>query len=201
MSHRMCSIGFCFAGLLLAAQASAQTVYVTDQLQLGLYRESGGAGQPLRTLSSGTALQLLEKGRNYARVRTPEGTEGWAKRVFLVEDKPARARLAELESENRSLSEELAAIRKTLSAAQQRVRALAERAATSTVLAGESRERLEALHQENEEFQTILAAHRHAVRLPWLLGATGMSLVLGLAGGIWMLDHRIRRRHGGYRIY
>lgn len=201
MSHHLRSIGLGLGCLLLAVHAGAQTVYVTDMLQLGLYRQAGGGGQSLRSLPSGTALELLERRRNYARVRTPDGTEGWAKVAFLAEEKPARARLAELNSQNQALSQEIAALRQTLSAARRRVEELEQRAATSAALAGESRSRLEALHQENKDFQKILATDRHTVALPWLLGTTGVSLVLGLISGIWFLDYRIRRRHGGYRIY
>ncbi|MFZ0255784.1 MAG: TIGR04211 family SH3 domain-containing protein [Gammaproteobacteria bacterium] len=201
MTYRICSIGLCLGCLLLATHAGAQTVYVTDRLQLGLYPESGDRGQPLRTLPSGTPLELLERGRNYARVRTSEGTEGWAKTAFLVAEKPARAQLVELQRQNQSLSQKLTAIRESLSAARQRVAKLEERAASSAALAGESQQRLEALHQENQEFRGILVEHQRTVALPWLFAATGMSLVSGLIGGIWFLDYRIRRRHGGYRVY
>lgn len=201
MIHRLLARGFCLGCLLLAAQAGADTVYVTDMLHLGLYPESGDRGQPLATLTSGTALELLERGRNYSRVRTPEGAEGWAKTAYLIAEKPARAQLAELQTQNRTLARELTALRETLSAARQRVATLEERAASSTVLAGESRLRLEALYQENQEFQKRLVQRRRTVAMPWLFGATGISLVAGLIGGIWLLDYRIRRRHGGYRIY
>jgi SH3 domain protein len=202
MTHRIrASTFFCLGCLLLAARAAAETVYVTDMLQLGLYPAAGDRGQPLKTLPSGTPLELLERDRNYARVRTPEGTEGWAKTAFLVAEKPARAQLAELQTHNQSLSRELAALRESLSAARQRVAKLEERAASCTALAGESQQRLTALHQENQEFRNILVEHKRAVALPWLFGATGVSLVSGLIGGIWLLDYRIRRRHGGYRVY
>ena len=201
MSQRIRSVSLFLGCLLLAAHAVAQTVYVTDKLQLGLYGEPGGGGQPLSTLPSGTPLEILERARNYTRVRTAEGGEGWAKSAFLVEEKPARARLAELETQNQTLNHESAAMRETLSAAHRRVTELEKRAATSAALAGESRRRLEALHDENQDFRKRLAAHGYAVQLPWVLGATGASLFLGLVGGVWFLDYRIRRRHGGYRIY
>lgn len=201
MNHRIYFVSLCFGCLLLSAHAVAETVYVTDMLQLGLYSEAGARGQPIRTLPSGTPLELLEQGRNYARVRTSEGLEGWTKTAYLVEEKPARTRLAELERQNQTLSEESAAMRESLSTARRRVAELEERAASSAVLAGESRQRLELVHQKNQEFRTALAKHRHAVALPWLFGAIGVSLLLGLIGGVWLLDYHIRRRHGGYRIY
>jgi hypothetical protein len=39
--------------------------------------------------------------------------------------------------------------------------------------------------------------------LPWpmVLGAAVVSLALGFVAGMWWIDHRSRRRHGGFRIY
>lgn len=200
MIRHLGTLGLCLGGLLwVAANATAQTVYVTDRLQLGLYPEPGDRGRRLQTLSSGTPLELLQRQRDYARVRTPDGIEGWAKMVFLVTERPARARLGELETQNRSLSEALTAGQEALLAASNRVETLEERSASSAALAGESLARLESLLQENQEFRSRLA--EHPVPLPWLLVSSAASLVLGLVGGVWWLDRQIRRRHGGYRIY
>ncbi|MGF1613196.1 MAG: TIGR04211 family SH3 domain-containing protein [Gammaproteobacteria bacterium] len=200
MIHHLGTLGLCLGGLLLvAANATAQTVYVTDMLQLGLYPEPGDRGRRLQTLPSGTPLELLQRQRDYARVRTPEGTEGWAKMVFLVTEKPARARLGELETQSRTLSEALTARQEALLAAGKRVETLEERAASSAALAGESLARLEWLLQENQKFRSRLA--QHPVPLAWLLVSSAASLVLGLVGGVWWLDRHIRRRHGGFRIY
>src|SRR5690606_14220547 len=85
--------------LLGAAAARAETLYVTDMLRLGLHRASDTSDSPFTTLVSGTALEVLERTTYYARVRTPDGTEGWVKATYLVAEPPARARLHELEAE------------------------------------------------------------------------------------------------------
>lgn len=201
MIMRAIAISLFLGWLLGPAGAAAQTVYVTDKLRLGLYPEAGDTGTQLKTLISGTPLELIERDRHYAKVRTLDGVEGWAKTAYLVTDKPARLQLAELASRNEAVTQELETAQQALAGARQRVDALQQRAASATALAGESRQRLEALHRENEQFRATLTRYRKTVPLAWMVGGAGLSLGLGFVGGIAWLDYRIRRRHGGYRLY
>ena len=76
--------------LLLSPAARAETVYITDNLRLGLHKLADTSDRPFRTLESGTELEVLERSRNYARVRVTDGTVGYVKSAYLVTDKPAR---------------------------------------------------------------------------------------------------------------
>ena len=89
--------------MVCAAGVSAETVYVTDILQLTMHEKQNSQGRLLRSLSSGTQLELLERSGYYAKVRTLDGLVGWTKAAFLVTDKPARSRLAELASHGEAL--------------------------------------------------------------------------------------------------
>jgi len=35
----------------------------------------------------------------------------------------------------------------------------------------------------------------------WVGGAIALCLIAGFVGGLWWVDQRSRRRHGGIRIY
>jgi cbb3-type cytochrome oxidase subunit 3 len=37
--------------------------------------------------------------------------------------------------------------------------------------------------------------------LPWVAGALGVCLLAGFLVGLWWVDYRSRKRHGGIRIY
>ena len=76
--------------ILLPLAAFGDTAYVTDNLRLGLYEAEDTSGRPLQMLESGQAMETLTRDRNYANVRLPNGTEGWVKAAYLVDDKPAR---------------------------------------------------------------------------------------------------------------
>ena len=62
---------------------------------------------PFRTLVSGTELEILERNRFYAKVRTNTGEEGWVKAGYLVSAKPAAARAMELEASNADITARL----------------------------------------------------------------------------------------------
>src|SRR4051812_36681442 len=94
-----------------AALAAAEPAYVTDSLRLSLYPADDGSGEPLDTLASGAAVEVLQRDTNYTHVRTAGGREGWVKTAFLVNTKPARARVAELEAEIVDLKNDVAAAR------------------------------------------------------------------------------------------
>lgn len=80
--------------------AQARTVWVDDKLYLPV---RSGAGTQYRiienALPSGTALQVLETGENYTKVRTPKGTEGWVSSQYLTDQPIAADRLKRVSSE------------------------------------------------------------------------------------------------------
>ena len=90
-------------GVAAIGNAAAETAYVTDSLRLGLHAASDTSDRPFENLLSGTAVEVLERNTNYARVKLADGREGWVKAVYLVTEKPAAARVIELESEIDSL--------------------------------------------------------------------------------------------------
>src|SRR5215831_18308169 len=91
-----------------AGTAMAERMYVTDSLRLGLYRSEDTNDKPLVNLMSGAQVDVLERNASLARVRTPSGDEGWVKAAFLVPEKPAQLRVAELEAELAGLRNEAA---------------------------------------------------------------------------------------------
>jgi len=88
-------------GILAPLAGGAETLYVTDKLYLGVY-EQKGKGQTT-SITSGTALEVLDDQGAWLRVRLPDSTEGWVKSKYLVDDVPAGIRLAEVEKELETL--------------------------------------------------------------------------------------------------
>ena len=43
--------------------------------------------------------------------------------------------------------------------------------------------------------------YRGSLPLTWVVAAIGVCLVVGFLLGLWWVDARIRKRHGGIRIY
>jgi SH3 domain protein len=192
----------------LSGITEAETRYVTDVLQLSLYEEIESNGKLLERLNSGTELELLETSGFYARVRTPEGVEGWTKVGFLITEKPARAQLAELEEANASLQKQLEASHQALDSSKaelakvmdnegQAYAELTERLQKAEALAAT----VEDLQQENAAFRQRKGGDEIQIPIKWGMIAAGIALLLGSIAGMALFDYRSRRRHGGYRIY
>ena len=178
-----------------------ETLYVTDKLLLGLYAKPDTSSDSLATLVSGTPLQLLERGKYFTRVRTSDGVEGWVKSAYLVDDKPPRLMLDEAQAANASLTKQLQQTREELqsekSAATQ---AKAQLQQTQSDRAERSA-RLAQLESRNHQLQQRLAAGEESVPWYWLIATGVLCLLLGIWLGRAWIDYRIRRRHGGFRIY
>jgi Bacterial SH3 domain len=189
--------------LLVSANAKAATVYVSDELVLGVYAEQNNQGQRLATLHSGANVETLSVNGDFTEVRLNDGTTGWVKSAYLTTLEPATVRVKQLE-------EELDRRRATTPA-------LAEAAARSEV---------EQLKRELASKQSELDDARGAPPVPagaagvltpgapaagvsaaaWARSwAWGVSLLVALAGGFWLgyatLARRIKHKFGGIKVY
>ena len=182
---------------LPACAGEADVVYVTDELRLGLYRSEDTSGRAVKTLISGTRLDILERSLMSIRVRTEDGDEGWVKTAFVVDKEPARRRLVRMESEQAETAAALAAREAEVATLTERIEALNG----SLASAEQGIENLPALRTENEALKATLAAGGVRVPLPWFVVAVIAALVIGLVVGYAWLDRRVRRQFGGLKIY
>lgn len=105
-------LGLCF--IWAAGSASAETVYVIDNLIITMRSGQSTQHQIIRTWPSGTRLEVLETGDKYSRVKGPDDTEGWVLNQYLSKTPTAKIRLAaaekklaKLEAENARLKSEM----------------------------------------------------------------------------------------------
>ena len=110
-------ITFCLL-LAVSGTALAETKYVIDQIVITLRSGQSNQHQILRTLPSGTRMEVLETADKYSRVRLKDGTEGWVLNQYITAKPIARHRLAvaekklaELEAQNARLKKELSTLR------------------------------------------------------------------------------------------
>jgi hypothetical protein len=189
--------------MLVAANVTAATAYVSDELVLGVYAEQNNQGQRLATLHSGANVETLSVSGDFTEVRLNDGTRGWVKTAYLTTQEPATVRVKQLE-------EELDRRRATTPA-------LAEAAARSEV---------EQLKRELASKQSELDDARGAAPVPaaatglatpggpvagisaaaWARAwGWGVALLLALAGGFWLgyatLARRIKHKFGGIKVY
>jgi len=181
----------------LAANDPPTTVYVTDELRLGLYRTEETTGQAMRTLVSGSRLEVEERSLRSIRVRTEDGDQGWVKTAYIVDSVPARRQLAALEKLNAEQTSKLEKKDQELTTLNEQILALEQ----SLADAERGIRELPALKDSNEALRARLEAGRAAVAPVWLLLATATALLIGILLGYWWLDRKVRRQFGGVRVY
>lgn len=187
--------------LMLCAVASAETAYVTDVLRLGIHAAADTSDRAFDNLVSGTAVEVLERNTNYARVKLADGREGWVRSTFLVTTAPAAARIVQLEAKVADLEGAAVAAKAAQLAAEQELGRVTTQFQAATGSTATIEETIERLTAENRAYEERFESYRHALPLPWVVVAGVVALVAGFLVGLWWLDALIRRRHGGFRVY
>lgn len=187
--------------LLLPCAALGETAYVTDTLRLGLHQAEDTSDRPFRNLESGQEMEVLSRTQYYAHVRLPDGTEGYVKAGFLVDDKPAKLVVAETQAEVDRLRRELEETRQAFAAPAATIDSLRAQVSDLQARLETSESTTAELADENDDLRERQASNRLLVPLQWVGGVAAVCLVGGLLFGFWWTDYRSRKRHGGIRIY
>jgi len=186
---------------LLPLVVVAETAYVTDTLQLGLHQAADTSDRPFRNLDSGQEMEVLSRTRYYANVELPDGTQGFVKAGFLVAAKPAKLIVAETQAEADRLARELEEARQEFAAPAATIDALKQQADELQARLDDSEARSAELSEENSGLHSRQSQYKNSMPLQWVTGAVGACLAGGFLLGLWWVDHRSRKRHGGIRIY
>jgi len=187
--------------ILLPLAAGAETAYVTDNLRLGLHQATDTSDRAFRTLESGQELEILSRDRNYASVRLPDGVLGNVKVAYLVFDKPAKLIVAETQAALVALQSDLESTKAAFAAPAATIASLETRLAESEATLETSTARVSELTEEVGDFQNRHEQYKYSLPFKWVGGAMFVCLLAGFLGGLWWIDHRSRKRHGGIRIY
>jgi SH3 domain protein len=103
--------------------AQAETVYVTDNLNLSLRSEENNTSKVIKMIGTGTPLTIVEdnKSTGFALVRLNDGTEGYIPIRNTMKEPPSREQLdvankniTLLQSENATIKTELNALKDSI---------------------------------------------------------------------------------------
>jgi len=217
LKTKICAI--CLFILVPAAEAAAQSVWVSDQFEVMLRTGPSTSNAIERMLPSGTALEVLERDNEsgYSRVRTAAGTEGWVLTRYLMNEPSAREQLTTLtrrltsaNSEGTSLTAQLDAVKGEYDTATRQIsslegekerleRELAEikrTAANVLSINNQNKELRDQLANAEIRAATIEQQNREltgqTTRYWFMTGA--LVLVVGMVLGIWLPRIRWQRR-------
>ena len=187
--------------IMLPFGAMAETAYITDNLRLGLHQAADTSDRAFRTLESGQELEIISRNRNYANVSLPDGVQGYVKAAYLVFEKPAKLIVAETQSANEKLQQELENTKAAFAAPAVTIDALERQLAEKITALDNSTARVAELTEDNEDYQDRYGQYKYSLPFKWVGGAMFVCVLGGFLLGLWWIDFRSRKRHGGIRIY
>lgn len=211
------------AGLLFLCAGTAhaeKSVYVIDQITITLRAGQGTQHQILRTLPSGSPLQILSVNEDsgYTQVRTKDGVEGWVLSQYLIDEPTskikltaAEQKLARIDAEYKELQTTVETLTKERESWEQEKKALIEErekilsapAATAEPTAGQlTGEVIGEItgslppEKESEMLRQENQMLRERSKKDWFIAGGGVML-LGIVVGLVLSRFRPRRNGWG----
>ena len=197
MNKLVLSLGLLF---LITKTGLAETLYVTDMLRLSVNEQPKSQGKLVTTLKSGDTLTVLDRQPGYAKIQTVDGLVGWTKSAYLVVDKPARLIVDEKDQQLTSLQAQLADVREQAKEARIEAVKFQRILQNSEKTVQMQNAQLENIQKQNQQYATTTEAFSKSIPMNIFLIAGGILFFMGLLLGWYIIDHRIRKRHGGFRI-
>ncbi|GAB6143484.1 TIGR04211 family SH3 domain-containing protein [Desulfocicer niacini] len=178
--------------VLFAGSALAETVYVGGVMKITLRTGPGTKHKILAMVATGDSLQILEKGRDWTRVRNADGQDGWVLTRFITREVPMKRQVEELEAKNRALTaqvekikeenKDVEATRKKLEFIENAYNELKQKSADFLALETAHEEMTQAFTRQKERV-VLLESRLNKEDIKWFLSGAGV-LVVGLLLGV-----------------
>jgi hypothetical protein len=185
--------------------SAPRRLFVSDKLVLNVYSEPEQAGSRVGTIETGDAVDELERGEGFIRIRLPDGRVGWVGSNYLTTDAPAAVQLRDLQRQQKSstqavdkkAAEEIARLKKESESLQAQLKDL--KAAAASAPAPDDDGVLEGASPAPQQLAAVAPTSGGSTWL-WLL-IVALAAGLAYAAGYQSLARRIRKKFGGLRIY
>jgi SH3 domain protein len=158
---------------LLPTVVMADTRYVDDQLVITLRQGKSSRHKILRTLKTGTPLEVLEEDEAYLKVRTTDGLEGFVLKQYITSSTPKALIITRLGKENKTLQDKVTRLGKTNDDLKAQIGSMQEIHTQKILeLTGKSSLTEEALQQIKKEqeaiaenYSTLLAQSKNVIAI------------------------------------
>lgn len=100
-----------------ASRKSGDSMYVIDQLVVGVNNAPGGAADRVATIKSGDRVEVLGRDGDDTRIQLGNGTTGWVKSSYLSSEQPLQRRLQDRTAEVEKLKQDIGRLQSQLTAA------------------------------------------------------------------------------------
>jgi len=153
--------------LFLSNYALAEKRYVTDRILLGIHAAADEKSTLIKSVPSGTELEVIDTTEGFIQVKLDDGTEGWVSEGFVMKETPATRRydvlshqyeqttieLDKLKVEYAKKDRELQVRRDQVSNATTTIRELKKRKGSTTIVDPELENKLTAAQTEIEQLK------------------------------------------------
>jgi len=173
----------------VSADAVASSVYVNDQLRVGVRPEPSQVVAPIGVVLTGMKLKVLDRQEPFIKIRTDKGLEGWIKDIYVTKKVPAILQLKDIEKKQQHALSKISDVEKTKVALEEANAVLNDQ----IVILKTQREAL-----QRNNIERIVANVRPAkgIAMYWLF----ICIVLGFAAGYFWHRYQSMKRLGGLRI-
>lgn len=171
----------------------AETIYVHDYLRLGVRENPNSSETPIAVVTTGDALEVLERREGYIKVRAKNGVEGWVSKAYVSTEKPAVLRLEQLQEQYKRQQSELKDLRRELTASQEKNETLDKQLSELMTENGN-------LHEQVSRYYSKTAQQRQ--HYTWLFQSLGIValFIFGIYLGVRWQKRRVADRLGGLEI-
>ncbi|GMR20108.1 MAG: hypothetical protein BMS9Abin36_0703 [Gammaproteobacteria bacterium] len=188
------------AMLLFPSWVFAESIYVNDQVSVGIYQGIANQEPLLKRVTTGIVLQVLERRDDFIRVREPGGVEGWVEAEFMTLSVPAVLQLKAARADLEKARAELARLKPALIEAQALAKesdtALAREKSLTQDLAGRLEQRMTPDTMAGPEPERSDSSD--GSNLLWIVISFAMLGIGFMSGVIWLRENNRRKLGGRY---
>ncbi len=151
-----------FLFLFVTTSLYAETRYVSDQLIVTVRSGKGNQYKILETLPTATPVTVLEVDKDYIKVVTAKGTEGYIRSQYLMKSLPKSVQIKQLKKEIASSQQQLEAQQQKFQACQDESAAQKNQLAELSAQLDQMRQSLE---KKEKEYKTLLSSSENVLGL------------------------------------
>ncbi len=180
---------------LFSGGAAAETVYVHDQLRLGVRAAPNAAEKSIAVVKTGDALSVLGEQDDFINIRTESGLEGWVSKGYVSAEPPAQNLLKAAQQEVETLQQQHDTLKQQL---DKLTGQLAQRDKESQ----QQQDRFAQLQHDNAELQRQLGV-KDTVEIDWYEKYSSLLWLVLLLGSFlsgWIVGVRWKARRVAERI-
>ena len=153
---------FSFLLLFTAASVSADTRYISDQLIVTVRSGKGNQYKILETLPTSTPVNVLEEDKDYLKVVTKKGTEGYIRRQYVSKALPKKTQIRQLKKEIRTSQQLLETQQQSFQTSQNE---LNDNKNQITELSAQLNQARQALETKESEYNTLMSHSENVLNL------------------------------------